>query len=84
MGRPHSPWLQQVDQHVMEMGMGQASAWGLGLASWSTGGKWTQRHAAPAHAPIPDLTLRHIVDLWIKQRELRSFHMLPSDFMTLS
>ena len=23
---------------------------------WITGGKWTQRRAAPAHAPIPDLT----------------------------
>ena len=23
---------------------------------WSTGGKWTQRRAALAHAPIPDLT----------------------------
>ena len=23
---------------------------------WRTGGKWTQRHAALAHAPIPDLT----------------------------
>ena len=24
--------------------------------SWSTSGKWMQRRAAPAHAPIPDLT----------------------------
>ena len=21
---------------------------------WNTGGKWTQQHTAPAHAPIPD------------------------------
>ena len=25
MGRPHASWLQQVDQHLKEMGMGQAS-----------------------------------------------------------
>ena len=30
MGRPHALWLQQVDQHLMEMGMGLASAWGDG------------------------------------------------------
>ena len=29
MGRPRALWLQQVDPHLMEMGMGQASAWGL-------------------------------------------------------
>ena len=29
MGRPRAPWLQQVDQHLKEMGMGQASAWGM-------------------------------------------------------
>ena len=30
MGRTRSSWLQQVDQHLKEMGMGQASAWGMG------------------------------------------------------
>ena len=25
----HVSWLQQVDQHVKEMGMDQASAWGM-------------------------------------------------------
>ena len=29
MGRPCASWLQQVDQHLKEMGMGQASAWGM-------------------------------------------------------
>ena len=29
MGRPRALWLQQVDQHLKEMGMGQASAWGM-------------------------------------------------------
>ena len=27
MGSPHALWLQQVDRHLKEMGMGQASAW---------------------------------------------------------
>ena len=57
MDRPHVSWLQQVDQHLKEMGMGQASAWGMvSRRPWSTGGKWMQRHAAPMHALIPDLT----------------------------
>ena len=30
MGRPRTSWLQQVDPHLNEMGMGQASAWGDG------------------------------------------------------
>ena len=55
-GRPRASWLQQVDQHLKKMGMGQASAWGMARwRLWSTGGKWTQRRAAPVHAPIPDL-----------------------------
>ena len=29
MGRPRASWLQQVDRHLKEMGMGQASAWGM-------------------------------------------------------
>ena len=29
MGRPCASWLQQVDRHLKEMGMGQASAWGM-------------------------------------------------------
>ena len=29
MGRPRASWLQQVDQHLKEMGMAQASAWGM-------------------------------------------------------
>ena len=27
MGQPRASWLQQVEQHVKEMGMSQASAW---------------------------------------------------------
>ena len=29
MGRPRALWLQQVHRHLGEMGMGQASAWGM-------------------------------------------------------
>ena len=32
IGWPHASWLQQVDQHLKEMGMGEASAWGM--ARW--------------------------------------------------
>ena len=28
-GRPRASWLQQVDWHLKEMGMGQASPWGM-------------------------------------------------------
>ena len=28
VGRPRASWLQPVDQHLVEMGMGQASVWG--------------------------------------------------------
>ena len=27
MGQSHASWLQKVDQYLMEMGMGLASAW---------------------------------------------------------
>ena len=30
MSRQHASWLQQVDQHLKEIGMGQTSAWGDG------------------------------------------------------
>ena len=33
MGRPRTSWLQQIDQHLMEMGIGQESAWGIGQES---------------------------------------------------
>ena len=29
MGHPRASWLQQVDQHLEELGLGQASAWGM-------------------------------------------------------
>ena len=31
MGRLHASWFQQVDQHLKEMGMGQASARGTAI-----------------------------------------------------
>ena len=30
MGRRRASWLQQLDEHLKEMRMGQASAWGMG------------------------------------------------------
>jgi len=29
MGRPRAVWLQHIDQRLKEMGMGQASSWGM-------------------------------------------------------
>ena len=29
IGRPRASWLQQVDRHLKEMGMGLASSWGM-------------------------------------------------------
>jgi len=56
IGQPCALWLQQVDRHLKEMGMGQASAWGWPNGGpWSTGGKWTHQRAALAHASIPGL-----------------------------
>ena len=57
MGQPRASWLQQVDQHLTEMGWARHLPGGWpGGGPWSTGGKWTQQRTAPAHAPIPDLT----------------------------
>ena len=55
-GQLRSSWLQQVDWHIkeMEMGMGQASA--LGMARRRPLEYRWKVVAAPAHAPIPDLT----------------------------
>ena len=44
MGRPRASWLQQVDQHFKEMGMGQASAWGM--AKWRPLEYWRQVETA--------------------------------------
>ena len=41
--------------HTKEIGMGQASAWGMARRT-PLAEKWTQRYATLAHAPIPDLT----------------------------
>ena len=55
MSRPRASWLQQVDQHLKEMGMGQESAWGVARQRpLEYRGKWTQRHAAlHLHLPFP-------------------------------
>ena len=57
-GRPCASWLQHVDQHLKEIGMGQASAWGMARRRpleyrW----KVDAARAALAHAPIPDLRM---------------------------
>ena len=44
MGRPRASWLQQVDQHLKEMGMGQVSAWGM--ARWRLLEFWRKVDAA--------------------------------------
>ena len=52
MGRPHASWLQQVDQHLKEMVMGQASAWGDGRA---------EALGVPAESGCIDALLRHML-----------------------
>ena len=57
MGRLRALWLQQVDRHFKEMGMDQASAWGMARRRpLEYFGKWTQWRIAPVHSPILDLT----------------------------
>ena len=56
MGRPRASLLQQVDQHLKEMGMGQASAGGMARRRLLE--YWRKVDAATrclAHAPIPEL-----------------------------
>ena len=57
MGRSRTSWLQQVDQHLKEMGWARylPGGWPEG-GTLSTDSKWTQQRATLAHAPIPDLT----------------------------
>ena len=58
MGQPRASWLQRVDQHMKEMGMGQASAWGVArqrLLEYRQ--KVDSATRCSAHAPTPDLTL---------------------------
>ena len=66
-----------VDRHLKEMGMGQA--FGLGVARrgfWSTGGKWTQRCVALAHAPIPDLTIQSIVRVYFRTNVIADIEVI--------
>ena len=57
MGRRCASCLQQVDRHLKDMGMGQASAWGMARRRpLEYGGKLTQQREAPRHAPTPILT----------------------------
>ena len=53
MGRTRASWLQQIDQHLKEMGIGEASPWGIARLRPL---EWTQQRAALVHAPIPYLT----------------------------
>ena len=56
--RPHATRLRQVESHLWDIGMaGLASAWAM--AGPSIVARWTQRRAAPAYVPIPDLTWGH-------------------------
>ena len=55
-GRSHASWLQQVDQPLMEMGMGLASAWdGQTEATAVPVESGCSDVHPPAHALIPDL-----------------------------
>ena len=56
LGRPRASWLQQVDLHLKEMGMGHLPGGWPDRGPRTSGGKLTQQRAAPAHAPKPDLT----------------------------
>ena len=58
-GRPHASWLQQVDQHMKEVRMGQASAWGK--VRWRPLECWRKVDAATRYSgacflTLPDLT----------------------------
>jgi len=56
MGRPRASWLQQVDHHLKEREMGQASAGGMARRRLLE--YWRKVDAATrclAHAPIPEL-----------------------------
>ena len=56
MGRPRASWLQQVDHHLKEREMGQASAGGMARQRLLE--YWRKVDAATrclAHAPIPEL-----------------------------
>ena len=48
MGRPRASLLQQVDRHLKEIGMGQASAWGDGQ---------TEAPGVPAESGLSDALL---------------------------
>ena len=61
MGRPRASWLQQVDQHLGEMGMDRASAWGMARRRLLEYRRKVD--AAPAHAPIPDLGVTEKLEL---------------------
>ena len=53
MGRPRASWLQQSDRNLKEMGMGQASAWGMARRKPL---EYRRKVDAAVLAPIPDLT----------------------------
>ena len=53
IGRPHASWLQQVDQHLKKMGMGQASI--------CLGDGQTEALGVPAESECSDVLLRRML-----------------------
>ena len=51
-GRPHAPWLRQVESYLKDTGWRLPGRWPDG-GRRSTVARWTRRRAAPAYAPIP-------------------------------
>ena len=59
MGRRHASWLREVEAYLKEMGMAGRPGGGL----QSIVARCTRRLAAPAYAPIPDLTSVNVLFL---------------------
>ena len=70
MGRPRASWLQQVDQHQKEMGMGQASTWWMArrrpLEYWWKVDAVTRCSGACSHIR-PDL-MGETAELFLKRK----------------
>ena len=64
MGRPHASELQQVDRHLKEMGMGQASAWWMArrrpLEYWWKVDTATRYSACTCTGDLLNLSLAHM------------------------
>ena len=58
MDRPRASWLQQIDHHLKEIGVGKASTWGMvRLRPRKHPWKVDAATHCLVHTPIPDLTL---------------------------